>query len=120
MGNIIADTAKVGALPCNNCANTQTRRAALPFYKRHTPQHLPCFHRQVVLRGVGHAALHNPGEVNLCALLKDSVIYDDHFRDRIVSSKEAKKASKRWHKVENVPRGDLTGSEHSRNGRRSS
>ncbi|CAM9512475.1 unnamed protein product [Ectocarpus sp. 4 AP-2014] len=54
--------------------------------------------QQVVLRGVGHAALHNPGEVNLCALLKDSVIYDDHFRDRIVNSKEAKKASKRWHK----------------------
>ncbi|CAM9137683.1 unnamed protein product [Ectocarpus fasciculatus] len=54
--------------------------------------------QQVVLRGVGHAALHNPGEVNLCALLKDSVIYDDQFRDRIVSSKEAKKAPKRWHK----------------------
>ncbi|CAB1116918.1 unnamed protein product [Ectocarpus sp. CCAP 1310/34] len=54
--------------------------------------------QQVVLRGVGHAALHNPSEVNLCALLRDSVIYDDHFRDRIVSSKEAKKASKRWHK----------------------
>ncbi|CAN0554560.1 unnamed protein product, partial [Ectocarpus sp. 12 AP-2014] len=53
---------------------------------------------QVVLRGVGHAALHNPGEVNLYALLKDSVIYDDHFLDRIISSKEAKKASKRWHK----------------------
>ncbi|CAM9346722.1 unnamed protein product, partial [Pylaiella littoralis] len=54
--------------------------------------------QQIVLRGVGHAALHNPGEVNLRAILQSSVIYDQRLRDRIVQRKEAKKASKRWKK----------------------
>lgn len=61
-----------------------------------------CCIRQIVLRGVGHAALHNPGEVNLDALLKSSVIYDRRLRDRTVRSKQAKKSSKRWKKVENM------------------
>lgn len=60
---------------------------------------LPCFNRQVVLRGVGHAALHNPGEVNLCVILQSSIVYDQRLRDRTMHSKEAKKSSKRWKKV---------------------
>lgn len=57
------------------------------------------FNRQVILRGVGHAALHNPGEVNLCAILRSSIVYDRRLRDRTVQSKQAKKSSKRWKKV---------------------
>lgn len=59
----------------------------------------PCFDRQVILRGVGHAALHNPGEVNLCTILQSSIVYDQRFLDRTVQSKQAKKSPKRWKKV---------------------
>lgn len=52
-----------------------------------------------MLRGVGHAALHDPGEVNLCRLLQSSVIYDHRLLDRTIKRKEARKTSKRWHKV---------------------
>lgn len=62
----------------------------------------PAFHRQVILRGVGHAALHDPGEVNLCSLLQSSVIYDRCLLHRTTQSKEAKKASKRWQKAGGV------------------
>lgn len=51
------------------------------------------------MRGVGHAALHNPSEVNLRAILQSSVIYDQRLRDRIEQSKAAKRAVKRWKKV---------------------
>ncbi|CAM9122589.1 unnamed protein product, partial [Hapterophycus canaliculatus] len=52
----------------------------------------------IVLRGVGHAALHNLNEVNLRAILGSSVIYDPQLRERTVQSKSAKKAYKRWQK----------------------
>lgn len=68
------------------------------------------------MRGVGHAALHNPSEVNLHTILQSSVIYDQRLRDRIVQSKEAKKAFKRWKKVKTGNMADA-GAYNTRNAR---
>eukprot|EP00752_Nemacystus_decipiens_P017563 g15738.t1 len=55
--------------------------------------------QQVILRGVGHAALHNPAEVNLCTIIQSSIVYDQRLRDRTTQRKQAKKSPKRWKKA---------------------
>lgn len=50
---------------------------------------------QIILRGVGHAALHDPGEVDLRKLILSSVLYDDILLARVLKSKDAKRASER-------------------------
>ncbi|CAM9185861.1 unnamed protein product, partial [Sphacelaria rigidula] len=52
----------------------------------------------IILRGVGHAALHDPGEVDLRKLISSSVLYDDILLARVLKSKGAKLASERRYK----------------------
>lgn len=59
---------------------------------------------QIILRGVGHAALHDPGEVDLRKLISSSVLYDDILLARVLKSKGAKLASERRYKVKNSTR----------------